>query len=223
MNHHNRLRIVRAMKNVTLLSLLVVLGTSSAFAQVFTGPTQEFGLLYGGSKRLASSRDTAAGANTGSPGEPGQGPLTNTGFSFGNTVREVYYSIAIEPETRFKIKAGEIEGPVSFQVSRPNLLNGTDTFRHNYGDGKIQHLTGIIDYRFSEVFGSTGLFAGVGLYRQTHAGESSESSFGWVAGVNGDLPVTRHMGVVLEGAYHSAGFKYKAEVVTVTGGLRFSF
>ena len=31
---------------------------------------------------------------------------------------------------------------------------------------QVEHVDALIDYRFSEAFGSTGLFAGVGLYRQ---------------------------------------------------------
>jgi hypothetical protein len=204
------------MKKPALLLIVLAFSTLPAFAQIFTGPTSEFGVMFGGSKRLASGKETAANDETTEP----LAPLRNTGFSFRNSVKEIYYSVAIEPDTRFKIKVGEIDTPISFET-RP--AGATANVRHNYAEGTIQHADAIVDYRFTEPYGSTGLFAGVGLYRQTHAGEADESGYGFSGGVNGDFPITRRIGFVAEATYHRVFFDFKTAIVTVSGGLRFSF
>jgi len=204
------------MKKPALLLIVLAFSTLPAFAQIFTGPTSEFGVMFGGSKRLASGKETAANGQTEEP----LAPLRNTGFSFRNSVKEIYYSVAIEPDTRFKLKVGEVDTPISFEA-RP--AGATESVRHNYAEGTIQHAEAIIDYRFTEPYGSTGLFAGVGLYRQTHAGEADESGYGFSGGVNGDFPITRRVGFVAEATYHRVFFDFKTAIITVTGGLRFSF
>lgn len=204
------------MKKPALLLIVLAFSSLPAFAQIFNGPTSEVGVMFGGSKRLASGNETSANGQTTEP----LAPLRNTGFSFRNSVKEIYYSVALEPDTRLKIKVGEIETPVSFE----NLPAGaTDVVRHNYAKGTIQHADAIIDYRFSEPYGSTGLFAGVGLYRQAHSGETDESGYGFSGGVNGDFPISRHVGFVAEATYHRVFFDYKTAILTVSGGLRFSF
>jgi hypothetical protein len=204
------------MKKPALLLIVLAFGTLPAFAQTFQGPTSEFGVMFGGSKRLASGKETAANGETDEP----LAPLRNTGFSFRNSVKEMYYSVAIEPDMRFKLKAGEIDTPISFQA---HPVGAPVNERHNYSDGTIQHFDAIVDYRFSELYGSTGLFAGVGLYRQTHEGESDESSYGFSGGVNGDFPITRRVGFVAEATYHRVFFDFKTAIITVSGGFRFSF
>ena len=135
----------------------------------------------------------------------------------------------LDPGTNFKIKAGEIEGPVAFQYTTP-----TGTARTDSAKGKVEHVDGIIDYRFSEAFGSTGLFAGVGLYRQRgtindqavpleQRGTQTETNYGFQGGVNGDFPLTRRAGFIAEVAYHWINYHYKPRYVTLTGGLRLSF
>ena len=210
------------MKKPALLLIVLAFSTLPAFAQIFTGPTSEFGVMFGGSKRLASGKETAANGQTTEP----LAPIRNTGFSFRNSVKEIYYSVAIEPDTRFKIKVGEIAAPISFEVASAVPASGSGsagTVRHNYAKGTIQHADAIIDYRFTEPYGSTGLFAGIGLYRQTHAGEADESGYGFSGGVNGDFPITRRVGFVAEATYHRVFFNFKTAIVTVSGGLRFSF
>jgi hypothetical protein len=204
------------MKKPALLLIVLAFGAFPAFAQVYQGANSEFGVMFGGAKRLASGKETAANGETTEP----LAPLRNTGFSFRNSVKEIYYSVNMEPDTRFKIKLGEIDTPISFEA-RP--AGSTDSVRHNYAEGTIQHVDGIIDYRFTEPYGSTGLFAGVGLYRQTHSGETDESGYGFSGGVNGDFPISRTVGFVAEATYHRVFFNFKTAVITVTGGLRFSF
>jgi hypothetical protein len=197
------------MKNLVALMVLVA---TPVFAQ-----TSEFGILLGGSKRLISHSDQAAGLGV------------SDNFKFGNSVREIFYAVQLDPGTNFKIKAGQIEGPVAFQYTTP-----TGTARTDSPKGTIEHVDGLIDYRFSEAFGSTGLFAGVGLYRQrgtitdqavplVQRGTQTETNYGFQGGVNGDFPLTRRVGFIAEVAYHWINYHYKPRYVTLTGGLRLSF
>ena len=204
------MRIVpRMIRTLLALSLLTA---APAFAQ-----TSEFGILLGGSKRLISHSDEAAGLGI------------SDSFKFSNSVREIYYSVALEPGTRFRIKAGEITAPVAFQF---NTVEGR--IRRDAAQGKIEHIDGLIDYKFSESFGSTGLFAGIGLYRQSGtvadptlaAGQTSrqeETNYGFSGGVNADFPMSRRAGVIVEATYHWVNYQYKPRYITLTGGLRFSF
>ena len=181
----------------TLLAIALALAALPAAAQV-----SEFGIMIGGSKRLISSRDEQ------------QGNGVSDNFKFGNSVKEIYYSVILDDYSRFKIKAGEITVPGAFQV---------DNARVDVNKANVDHADAIVDYRFSEPFGSTGLFAGVGLYRQTASGQQEETNYGFSGGVNGDFPMSRRYGVVIEGTYHWVNFHYKPRYLTLTGGLRISF
>ncbi|HYS55323.1 MAG TPA: hypothetical protein VER58_16320 [Thermoanaerobaculia bacterium] len=180
--------------------------------------TSEFGLTIGGSKRLISHRDQAKGLGV------------SDSFKFSNSVRELFYAVQLDPGTFFKIKGGQIEAPVAFQfVNAAGAKARTDVSK-----GKVEHIDAIIDYRFSEPFGSTGLFAGAGLYRQratlsdlaipeVQRGDQTETNYGFQGGVNGDFPITRRTGFIAELAYHWINYNYKVRYVTLSGGLRFSF
>src|SRR5512141_1192056 len=125
----------------TLLVAILALTALPAAAQV-----SEFGILLGGSKRLISSQDQA------------QGVGVSDNFKFSNSVKEIYYSVVLDDSSRFKIKAGQITAPAAFRV---------DNARVDVDKARVEHIDALVDYRFSEPFGSTGLFAGVGLYRQS--------------------------------------------------------
>jgi hypothetical protein len=207
------MRIVTAMRKTGFALAFLLLSTMPAIAQ-----TSEFGLLIGGSKRLISHSDQAKGLGI------------SDNFKFSNSNREVYYAVQVDPGTFFRIKGGQIEGPVAFQF--------TDAAGHpartDVPKGKVEHVDALIDYRFSEAFGSTGLFAGVGLYRQRASlsdlavpalqrGNQTETNFGFQGGVNGDFPMTRRTGFIAELAYHWINYNYKVRYLTLSGGLRFSF
>ena len=202
------MRIVPRMIRTTFTLALALAIAAPALAQ-----TSEFGILFGGSKRLVSHSDEAAGLGI------------SDSWRFSNSVREAYYSVQLDPDTKFKIKAGQITAPVAFKVG---------TLRTDVQKGKVEHIDGLIDYRFSEPFGSTGIFAGVGLYRQSadvtdirlpaeQRGRMEETNYGFSAGINGDFPATRHLGVIVEATYHWINYNYKPRYITLTGGLRYSF
>jgi hypothetical protein len=200
------------MRKIAFPLAFLLFSAMPAFAQ-----TSEFGLLIGGSKRLISGSDQARGIGI------------SDNFRFSNSDREVYYGVQLDPGTFFKIKAGQIEGPVAFQYT-----TATGTARTDVKKGKVEHVDAVIDYRFSEPFGSTGLFAGLGLYRQQASltdtvvpveqrGNQTETNYGFVGGINSDFPITRRTGFILEATYHWINYDFKVRYVTLAGGLRFTF
>lgn len=208
---HNPLRIVAAMKKSAFFLAFLLLTAVPAFAQY-----QQFGVLLGGSKRLFSDKDREDQPN-----------IPNDNFKLSNSVKEAWYGVELEPGTMFKIKVGEIEGPVGVvQDITPVDANGNplpNLIPTSPVKGKYQHLDGIIDYSFSEPYGHTGLFAGVGLYRASAPGQQSDTDYGFSAGVNGDFPITRRLGFIAEATYHWVNFSYRPRLVTLTGGFRVSF
>ena len=206
------MRIVARMRKTAWMLAFLLLSAMPALAQ-----TSEFGIEIGGSKRLISQSDQA------------QGLGISDNFKFSNSVRLIYYGIQIDPGTFFEIKGGQIEGPVAFQYT-----TATGRARTDVQKGKVEYVDAIIDYRFSEAFGSTGLFAGVGLYRQRASltdvavpgdqrGSQTETNYGFQGGVNSDFPITRRTGFIAELAYHWINYHYKVRYLTLSGGLRFTF
>ena len=145
----NPSRIVPAMKRASFLVVLSLVAAAPLAAQ-----TTEFGVLFGGSKRVIRHVDAV-------PGES----LINKNFSFSNSAVDVYYAVQVDPGTMFKLQVGRIDTPVAFAVPQP----GGGNARRDV-EGQVQHVEGIVEYRFSEPAGSTGLFAGVGMYRTTASG-----------------------------------------------------
>lgn len=192
-------RIVPRMKKLLLTLGFLLLGAAPAFAQ-----SSEFGVLFGGSRRFIDSAPAASGTT-----------LTDEGFSFSNSVVDLYYGVEVDPGTRFRLKVGRIETPVAFAERE-----GATRVRRDVRNGEVQHVEGLVDYRFSEAFGSTGLFGGVGLYRQQAEGFSSTTSYGFTGGINADFPLSRRYGVITEVSYHWTRQDFRPRYLTVTAGLR---
>lgn len=185
------------MKRAALFLALFALAAAPAFAQ-----SSEFGFLVGGSKRMNDF--------PGSQGNPGVND-----FKFSNSVKEAYYAVQLDPGTMFKVKVGQITAPLAVTDSSGNRVDA--------GKGDIEHVDALIDYRFSEPWGSTGLFGGIGMYRQSVTGYQDETNFGLSGGVNGDFPLSRRYGVVVEAAYHWLHLSARPRYLTLSGGLRISF
>jgi hypothetical protein len=218
LKRRERFHIVAAMKKSACLLMFLLVAAPAALAQ-----SSQFGLLLGGSKRLVSNRDEEAGRGV------------SDSWKFSNSVKEAYYAIELEPGTMFKIKGGQISAPAAFRVQTGNASSPQVVVaRRDLEKADIDHIDALIDYRFSEAFGSTGLFAGVGLYRQqgTFAGTSdvlpqdrdaTETNYGFSGGVNGDFPLSKRYGVVVEATYHWVNYHYRPRYITLTGGFRISF
>ncbi len=185
-----------------------------AFSLILAAPlaaqTTEFGVLFGGSKRVAKHNEPATGTQ-----------LLNPGFSFSNSAVDIYYAIQVDPGTMFKVQVGRIDGPIGFAETEQR---GADTVkvRHDV-EGQVQHAEGLIEYRFSEPFGSTGLFAGVGMYRHTASGYGSMTDYGFPIGVTADFPITRTYGFIAAATYHFTNADFRPRYLTASAGFRIGF
>lgn len=202
MNNQNPSRIVPAMKRTFLLLALIVLSALPAVAQ-----TSEFGVMAGGSMRFVD------GANREEDVE-----FADSNFSFSNSVFELYWATQLEPETYLKVKAGRIETQIAVAY---DVAGQNKPFRRDE-DGEVQHAEINVEYRFSEPYGRTGLFAGVGFYKQS-ASDYSTTNYGVNGGVNLDFPLSKRYGVIVEGTYHWTNSEFQSRYMTLTGGLRASF
>jgi len=139
---------------------------------------------------------------------------------FQHGFEEISYGISIDQGTIFKIKLGRMDAKTAF-VSKNAA--GNQVIDVVDAKGQVEYADATVEYRFSEPFGSTGLFAGTGLYRQS-GGNRQESDYGFMAGVNGLFPITRSLGIAAEGTYHWAHFySPKPRYATLGVGLRFAF
>jgi hypothetical protein len=189
------------MKRAVLAAAVVLIALPlAAQTSPLSNQMSQFGILFGGAKRMSNI-----------PGVENSGLRD---FSFSNSVKEVFYGTRLEPDTMFKIKAGEIGVPVMVD-------DGTGNFTKV--KGKIDHIDAVIDYRFSESFGTTGVFGGVGMYRATAPGVADDTNAGLNIGVNADLPLSMRYGIVVEATYHYIHVHPVQRVATATAGLRISF
>ena len=199
------------MKRTLFLLVLAIAGALPALAQEMS----EFGVIVGGSRRFVD----------GAPHQNGN-DLLESNFSFGNTSIELFWSMPIEPDLSLKFKGGRIETQVAipYEVATPTPENpNAITINRRDAEGEVHHLEALVEYEFDEPFGSSGLFAGLGYYRQTAPGEESRANWGVTAGVNADFPITRRYGVLLEAAYHWTREEFDPRFMTVGGGFRISF
>lgn len=216
LKNQNPSRIVPAMKRTLLLVVLAV-SAMPVFAQV---SGNEFGVIVGGSRRFVdggTARSITGDAET---------DWIESNFSFSNSSIELYWSIPIEPDLNLKFKGGRIESEIAVPYFADDPVTpapDSKRFRRDVEDGEIHHLESVIEYEFDEPFGSSGLFAGLGMYRLTAPGEESRQTWGITAGVNSDFPLTRRYGVVLEAAYHWTKAEFNPRYMTIGGGLRVSF
>ena len=73
------------------------------------------------------------------------------------------------------------------------------------------------------MFGSSSIYAGGGLYRQTGPGFDTTTNFGANFGVAADFPMTARYGIVLDGSYHWIRTDFQPRYLTIGAGLRVSF
>lgn len=186
-----------------LLAALLVIGALPAAAQ-----NNEFGFVVGGSRLFVDGADAEPGVE-----------FSDATFSFGNTSFDLFWAKQLDDETWLRFKAGRIESvvPMSYQ------LDGDDTLYRQDVNGEVQHAEINVEYRFSEPYGQTSIFAGAGLYRQSADDFDSQSGFGFNAGINADFPITRRYGFVLETAYHWTHSDFQPRYLTLGGGFRVSF
>jgi hypothetical protein len=201
--------IVLTMKKPMILLVLLVFTALPALAQT----DREFGIILGSAKRglEASAKEVT------------EGDFLDDQFKLSNSSVELYYAMKMDEATLLKFKVGRLETPVRKTTGTTTLDDGKVVPTAIDIEGEVQHIEAVIEYRFSEAFGSTGLFGGVGLYRQSAEGVESEADYGFLAGVNADFPMSKSYGLVLEATYHWTQAEYRPKYVTIGGGVRFSF
>ncbi|HET7437765.1 MAG TPA: outer membrane beta-barrel protein [Thermoanaerobaculia bacterium] len=196
------------MKKSAILFALLFCSAFPLFAQ-----STQFGVIVGGSRRFVDTAHAAPGTT-----------LSDDSFDLSNSTFDIFYSTEIEPGTAFKLKAGRIQTQVGFADGTEDVNGNERDLRHDV-EGEVQHVEGIIEYRFSEPFGSTSLFGGVGLYRHSSdtAGFDTMTDLGFSGGVNADFPITRRYGLVVEGTYHWTQAEFHPRYMTLGAGLRIAF
>jgi hypothetical protein len=191
------------MKRNSLLLALIVVIALPAVAQ-----SNELGIVVGGSRRFVD----------GAPQENGV-VFDDSTFSLSNNSFDLFWAVHMEPDLYIKFKGGRIQGPVAVGYNIP----GSDKLFRKDVEGEVQHIETNVEYRFSEPYGSTGLFAGVGFYRQSAPDSDSSANYGVNGGVNADFPLSRRYGIVLEGTYHWTNSHFQSRFLTAGVGVRMSF
>jgi hypothetical protein len=191
------------MKRTSLLLTLIVLIALPAVAQ-----SSELGIIVGGSRRFVDAGNKEAGV-----------VYDDSTFSLSNNAFDIFWAVKMEPDLYVKFKGGRIQGPVAVGY---NIPGDTKLYRRDV-EGEVQHIETNVEYRFPEAYGSTGLFAGVGYYRQTAPDSDSSANYGVNGGVNADFPLSRRYGIVLEGTYHWTNSHFQSRFMTAGVGLRVSF
>src|SRR5256885_16082157 len=126
------------MRIVAAMEKTAILLALLAFAALpAAAQSNEFGILFGYTRPMKS--------------DAGKG-------KFDSGMRELYYALQLEPGTMFRMEVGRFSSKTAF----PRAGGGFDIDPN----GTVEHADGIVEYRFSEAYGYTGLFAGAGLYRQ---------------------------------------------------------
>lgn len=198
--------IVRRMKRASFLLALMLV---SAVAVPALAQSTELGVIIGASRRFVA-KDVAQ--------EEGIVWLESK-FNLSNNAIDLYWATELDDDVRLKFKLGRMQT----QIANAYKVKGdTRTFRED-AEGEVQHAGIVIDYRFSEAFGSSGIFAGVGFYRQTAERFEATNNFGVNFGANIDLPITPTYGVIVEGTYHWTRAELQPKYLTIGAGLRARF
>ncbi|HEY5609745.1 MAG TPA: hypothetical protein VIL97_00950 [Thermoanaerobaculia bacterium] len=132
-------------------------------------------------------------------------------FNFGNSVKEVFYAAELDEGTLLRIKAGRLDTEFD-AVEDPS----------EPAEGHIEYIQALVEYRFYEVFGSTGVYAGPGLYR-ARAGSNEQTDWGFEAGLTGVFPFSRRVGILVQLGYHWVHVEERPTFFTAGAGIKINF
>jgi len=201
-----RFAIFAPMKRASMLLALMLFGALPLFAQ-----STEFGVIVGGGRRFVGTGDEAKR-------EDGVKWLDSS-YSFSNSSVELFWAMRMDDAVFLKLKAGRLET----EVAEAYKVKDQEGIYRRDAEGEVQHADAVIEYRFTEPYGTTAIFGGVGLYRQSGDGIASTNNFGWSAGVNSDFPLSRRYGIVVEASYHWSQADFHPRYLTLGGGIRIGF
>lgn len=118
----------------------------------------------------------------------GIGGVEDTGFDQTNV--QAFFGFEMSPKTIFAVRVGQM------------MLDGEEG---DLGEGDLSWATLSTEYRLPAGFYDSGLFIGLGYYRvQSDDGFVDDSAFGLNLGVTGDIPVSKHLSVMVELSGHYA-------------------
>lgn len=199
-----RFAIFAPMKRASMLLALMLFGALPLFAQ-----STEFGVIVGGGRRFVGTGDEAKRETE----------WLDSSYSFSNSSVELFWAMRMDESVFLKLKAGRLET----EVAEAYKVTGQEGIFRRDAEGEVQHADALIEYRFEEPYGTTAIFGGVGLYRQSGEGIASTNNFGWSAGLNSDFPLSRRYGIVVEATYHWSRADFRPRYLTLGGGLRIAF
>lgn len=150
----------------------------------------------------ASGYDFSLGVLAGVGGTEETDSYTEQGF-------EVLGAMELYPRTFFVVRYGQLS---------------LDEDGGSLGEGDLSYLTFSTEYKYNAGFYNSGLFIGLGYYDlQSDDGFIDEGSFGFNLGVTGDIPITNHLGVLIELSGHYADLESTQILLMGHAGLIFHF
>jgi hypothetical protein len=136
------------------------------------------------------------------------------GGSYSNPSYQLNLSMVTEPRTLVGLRIGKIN------LDRDPLFGSL----HN---ADLAYATIGGEYRFQESYYESGLFLGLGAYRlhgTTALGRTDDqTSVGINAGVTGEIPINRRLGILLELSGHYVNLREAKIYGIAHGGLTFHF
>jgi hypothetical protein len=150
----------------------------------------------------ASGYDFSIGALAGVGGTEETDSYTEPAF-------EVLGAMELYPRTFFVVRYGQLS---------------LDQDSGNLPEGDLSYLTVSTEYKYNAGFYNSGLFIGLGYYNlQSDDDTLDEGSFGFNLGVTGEIPITNHLGVLIELSGHYADLDATQILLMGHAGLIFHF
>ena len=139
---------------------------------------------------------------------------SSPGDSYSNPSYQLNLSMVTETRTQVGLRLGKI-----------NL--DKDPFFGSLHDAGLTYATISGEYRYQESYYESGLFIGLGAYRLSGTNalgrSDDQTSVGLTAGVTGEIPVTRRLGILLEVSGHYVNLREAKLYGIAHGGLTWHF
>lgn len=150
----------------------------------------------------ASGYDFSLGVLAGVGGTEETDSYTEQGF-------EVLGAMELYPRTFFVVRYGQLS---------------LDQDSGTLPEGDLSYLTFATEYKYNAGFYNSGLFIGLGYYNlQSDNDVVDEGAFGLNIGVTGEIPITNHLGVLIEFSGHYTDLDSTQILLMGHGGLIFHF
>jgi hypothetical protein len=136
------------------------------------------------------------------------------GGSFGNSAYQLNLGVVTEPGTHLILRTGRLA------LDKDGLFG-------SLSNADMKYVTIGGEYRYSEKFYESGVFAALGAYRlggtQVSGHDSRTDTWGLSVGFTGELPIRTWLGLQAELSGHYVDFKEEQFFAMVHAGLVFHF